>query len=134
MEIIFADYDTVKMDGSYDVRNEVFSFNYNGRIYNIKDFNENIHNLKILLILMELENTKIKSEKRKVENDASLLEKARNGNIRSTEAKKIYLSELKKVFLLFHFTFYFLYLFLYSLQTPLIPTKKEYFYSFDWYV
>lgn len=127
MEIVFTDYDTVKMDGreemttkdffdfleekiksgkangcSYDAGNEVFSFNYNGKTYNIKDFNENIHNLKVLLILMELENTKIKKEKLKEENEKSLLEEARNGNIKNREAKNLYLSELKNEAKLFN--------------------------------
>lgn len=127
MKAIFTDYDTVKMDGrdemttkdffdllekeikngkisgcNYDAVNEVFSFNYYDHKFEIKDFNQDIHNLKVLLVLMEFENTKIKRERRKEEEEKSLLEEARKGNIKNIDAKNLYLSELKNEVKLFN--------------------------------
>lgn len=123
MDVIFTDYDTVKIgteeeittkkffkefeylikngeitNCNYNPENEEFSYLYDNRRYIVKITNKSIHKFRNLLSLMQLEqNESIKRKNERItENEKQeLLRKARNGEIVSNEAKTLYIKELK---------------------------------------
>ena len=84
---------------SYNPENETFYYEYDGTQYYIIIKNNNSRNLRVLMTLLELANSKscdmkdLQAEERRKQN---LIQKAKDGEIETDEAKELYLNELKR--------------------------------------
>ena len=84
---------------SYNPENETFYYEYDGIQYYITIKNNNSRNLRVLMTLLELANSKSSDMKDLQEEEMrkqNLIKKAKAGEIETDEAKELYLNELKR--------------------------------------